>query len=166
MIVCETPRLSLRHLCADDAAFILELLNEPEFIENIGDRRVRTLEEARGYILTGPVASYARLGFGLYAVELRECRSAVGICGLLKRECLEDVDVGFALLRRYRRRGYAFEAASAVMQYGRQSLGLNRIVAITSPDNEASISLLGRLGLKFDRMIRLPDQTRDSRLFS
>jgi len=166
MIVCETPRLSLRHLCADDAAFILELLNEPEFIENIGDRRVQTLEEARGYILTGPVASYARLGFGLYAVELRECRSAVGICGLLKRECLEDVDVGFALLRRYRRRGYAFEAASAVMQYGRQSLGLNRIVAITSPDNEASISLLGRLGLKFDRMIRLPDQTRDSRLFS
>jgi len=166
MIICETPRLRLRRLTLEDGEFILELLNEPDFIRNIGDRQVRTLEDARRYILNGPIASYELWGFGLYLVELREKTLAAGICGLLKRDHLEDVDVGFALLERFRGSGYAFEAAAAVLRFGRETLGLRRIVAITAPDNHSSGKLLGRLGLKFERMIRLPEQTHDTRLFT
>jgi len=165
MIVCETPRLRLRHLTQHDAAFILELLNEPDFIRNIGDRNVRTLDDARRYIRTGPVSGYEQSGFGLYLVELREA-APIGICGLLKRDYLADVDVGFALLAAFRGRGYAFEAAEAVLRYGRQVLGIGRIVAMTAPDNHASIKLLGKLGLDFERMIQAPDQDRQTRLFT
>jgi ribosomal-protein-alanine N-acetyltransferase len=166
MIVCETPRLRLRHLNGEDAAFVLELLNEPDFIRNIGDREVRTLDDARRYIQLGPVASYSQHGFGLFLVELRDCGVPIGICGLLKRDYLADVDVGFALRESFRGKGYAFEAASAVLHLGQQVLGLSRIVAITSPDNHASMSLLRRLGLEFERTIRIPDQSRDTQLFT
>jgi RimJ/RimL family protein N-acetyltransferase len=166
MIVCETPRLRLRHLSTNDAAFILELLNEPEFIRNIGDREVRTLEEARRYIQSGPITGYASTGFGLYLVELREAATAIGVCGLLKRDYLDDVDVGFALLAAFRNRGYAFEAADAVMRHGRQVLGLGRIVAMTAPHNQASMKLLRRLGLEFERTIHIPEVGRDTSLFT
>jgi len=166
MIVCETPRLRLRYLSPDDAAFIVELLNQPEFIRNIGDREVRSLEDARRYIRSGTVTGYEQLGFGLYLVELQDGAIPIGICGLLKRDYLDDVDVGFALSERFRNRGYAFEAACAVMRYGQQVLGLGRIVAITSPDNHASIKLLRRLGLEFERNIRVPEVARDTSLFT
>ena len=166
MIVCETPRLRLRHLNDADAAFILELLNEPDFIRNIGDREVRTLDDARRYIQHGPVASYNQHGFGLWLVELQNTAAPIGICGLLKRDYLNDVDVGFALRESFRGKGYAFEAASAVMQLGKRVLGLERIVAITSPDNHASMSVLRKLGLEFERTVRIPDQSRDTRLFT
>jgi RimJ/RimL family protein N-acetyltransferase len=166
VIVCETLRLRLRHLSPTDAPFILELLNEPDFIRNIGDRGVRTLDDARRYILEGPVASYERLGFGLYLTELKDSAVPIGICGLLKRDYLEDVDVGFALLACYRGAGFALEAASAVIRFGKETLELERIVAITSPDNDASIKVLRRLGLEFERMIRGPQQSRDTRLFT
>ncbi len=118
MKILETERLVLRRLTAGDAAFILELLNEPAFLENIGDRGARTLADARRYIARGPVASYRKFGFGLYLVELKDSGTPVGICGLLKRESLEDVDIGFAFLRRYWSQGYARESAAAVMHYG------------------------------------------------
>jgi len=165
MIVRETLRLRLRHLIRDDAPFILELLNEPEFIRNIGDRNVRTLEDARRYIRTDTVSGYEKSGYGLYLVELKEDGRPIGVCGLLKRDYLEDVDVGFALRDGFRGLGLAFEAAAAVMRHAREDLGIARIVAITSPDNHASIKLLGKLGLEFERMIRAPDQDRDTRLF-
>src|SRR5258708_19956700 len=116
MIVCETPRLRLRHVTDGDAGFVLELLNEPEFIRNIGDRQVRTLDAARRYIQLGPVASYSQHGFGLFLVELRDCGVPIGICGLLKRDYLADVDVGFALGESVRRKAYAFADARAVAQ--------------------------------------------------
>jgi RimJ/RimL family protein N-acetyltransferase len=166
MIVCETLRLRLRHLIPHDAAFILELLNEPEFIRNIGDREVRTLEDARRYIRSGTVTGYEKSGFGLYLVELREDGTPIGVCGLLKRDYLQDVDVGFALRETFRNRGYAFEAACAVMRHGQQVLGLGRIVAITAPDNHASIKLLRRLGLEFERNIQVPDVARETSLFT
>ncbi|MBS0420553.1 MAG: GNAT family N-acetyltransferase [Proteobacteria bacterium] len=166
MIVCESARLRLRHLIDADAPFILELLNEPDFIRNIGDRQVRTLEDARNYIQHGPVVSYGQHGFGLFLVELRDNGAPIGICGLLKREYLDDIDVGFALRESYRGKGYAFEAASAAMRHGQEDLGIRRIVAITSPDNHASAKVLRKLGLEFERTIRLPDQLRDTRLFT
>ena len=166
MIVCESARLRLRQLLDTDAPFILELLNEPDFIRNIGDRRIRTLEDARSYIQHGPMVSYSQHGFGLFLVELRENAAPIGICGLLKRDYLDDIDVGFALRESYRGRGYAFEAAAAVMRHGREDLGINRIVAITSPDNDASMKVLRKLGLEFERTLRIPDQARETRLFT
>jgi RimJ/RimL family protein N-acetyltransferase len=164
--VLETERLILRWMSTGDAGFILELLNEPSWLRFIGDRGVRTVEDARDYILNGPVAMYARLGFGLYLVELKEDGSPIGICGLIKRDFLDDVDIGFAFLPRYWGQGYAYEAASAVLAYGQGVLGLKRIVAITTPDNDRSARLLEKLGLRFERVVRYPDDSQDVRLFA
>jgi len=165
LTILETERLSLRRLTTDDAQFILELLNQPSFLRYIGDKGVRNSEDAIQYIQTGPVASYDRFGFGLYLVELKESGTPIGMCGLLKRETLADVDVGFAFLPDYWSRGYAFEAAAAVMAYGREVLGLRRIVAITSLDNAASIKLLEKIGLRFERLIKLTEDQPEVRLF-
>ena len=163
VMVLETERLFLRHLTPDDDTFILELLNEPGFLENIGDRQVRTLEEARRYVADGPAASYAQHGFGLWWVGLKATAEPVGICGLIKRDVLDHPDIGYAFLARFSGQGFASEAGAAVLAYGRNALGLTRIVAITKPDNDGSIRLLEKIGLKFDGMVTLPDHGGDSR---
>jgi ribosomal-protein-alanine N-acetyltransferase len=172
MSVIQTARMSLRQLGFGDAEFILELLNEPSFIRNIGDKGVRTLADARDYILQGPMDSYARNGFGLYAACLRggalddaAAGTPVGICGLVKREGLNDPDVGFAFLSRYWSNGYARESAAAVLAHARGALHLHRIVAITSPENTQSIAVLEKIGLKFERTIRLVDHGPELNLF-
>lgn len=165
MRVLETERLVLRRLTSDDAAFIFKLLNEPSFLRNIGDKGVRTRADAVAYIQNGPVASYEHFGFGLYLVELREAEIPIGICGLLKRETLTDVDVGFAFLPAFWSKGYALEAASAVMEYGRNVLGIGRIVAITAPENESSIRLLEKMGLKFERQMVLSEGAPEIKLY-
>ena len=162
----ETERLILRRLNVDDAAFILTLLNEPSFLRYIGDKKVRDLDGARQYILNGPVASYDRNGFGLCLVELKESHTPIGICGLLKRDELPDPDIGFALLPDFWNKGFAFEAANAVLQDGRERLSIEHILAITSLDNEASINLLERLGFKFDKVIKLSADGEQVRLFT
>ena len=164
--VLSTPRLKLRHLSIQDAAFILELLNEKPFLENIGDRGVRTLADAKTYLTNGPIASYEKFGFGLYAVERKESAEPIGICGLLKREYLDDVDLGFAFLQKFWGQGYALESAEAVMQYARVSLGLKRIVATIKPHNRDSEELLKKLGFCFEKMIQTPQSDAESRLFS
>jgi RimJ/RimL family protein N-acetyltransferase len=164
--IIETERLNLRRMTADDAEFILELLNEPSFIRNIGNKGVRTIADARLYILNGPVASYERFGFGLYLVELKESGAPVGICGLIKRESLADVDVGFAFLPSFWSKGYAFESASAVKAHALETLHLPRIVAITNPNNEGSIRVLEKIGLKFERMVRMSDDEPEIKLYS
>lgn len=166
MAILETDRLVLRQLTADDAGFMLGLLNQPSFIRFIGDRGVRTTDDARDYIRAGPAKSYELNGFGMYLVELKETALPIGICGLLKRETLDDVDVGFAFLPAYWSRGYALESARAVLSYGKDVLGLKRVVAITSVDNGSSIKLLEKLGLRFERMIRMSDDGSELRLFA
>jgi ribosomal-protein-alanine N-acetyltransferase len=150
----------------DDAEFIVELLNDASFLRFIGDKGVRTADDARRYILTGPMDSYERNGFGLWLVELKGTNTPVGMCGLLKRETLTDVDIGFAFLPRYRSHGYAFESAAAVMAYGRNVLGLRRVVAITNEDNAGSIRVLEKIGMRFDRMIRLSEDGPEIRLLA
>jgi RimJ/RimL family protein N-acetyltransferase len=164
MIVIRTERLLLRQLEVQDAEFILELLNEAQFLRFLGDKGVRTLEDARAYILEGPRDSYGRNGFGLYATCLLDGTPA-GICGLVKRDGLVDVDVGFAFLARHCAQGYAVESASAVLAHARQALQLQRIVAIASPENFGSIAVLERIGLKFERMIRLAENSPELKLF-
>ena len=156
-IVLRTERLTLRHMAATDAAFMLDLLNDEAWIRFIGDRGVRTLDQARNYILKGPVEMVERLGFGFYVVELKETGCPVGVCGLAKRDFLDDVDVGYAFAAPYRGQGYAFEAASAVMAHARDDIGLTRIVATVRPDNAASITLLEKLGLRFERVLDRPE---------
>jgi len=164
MIMLQTERLTLRELTGDDAPFILELLNEEGFLRYIGDKGVRDLDDARDYIAEGPVDSYGRNGFGLYASCLKGM--AIGICGLVRRDTLPDPDLGFAFLSRYGSQGYAVESAKAVLEFGRDRLKLPRIVAITSPDNTRSIAVLEKVGLKFDRCLTLSEGAAPVRLFT
>ena len=155
MEVAQTERLLLRWLDPGDSAFILELVNDPSWMRYIGDKGVKTIQDAKRYIENGPVEMYQRLGFGLYMVELKENGAPIGICGLIKRDALPDVNLGFAFLPRFWGNGYAFESASAVMSYGRGALGLSRIVAILSQDNDRSAKLLEKLGFRFDGTVSL-----------
>ena len=167
MFTLETERLTLRHLAPEtDAEFILRLLNEPSFLQYIGDKSVRSLDDARGYIRNGPAKSYEENGFGLYRVSLKQDGSAIGICGLIKRDTLPEPDIGFAFLPEYWNKGYAHESASEVMRYARDVLRLDRVLAITSPDNEASARLLEKIGLRFQRLIRLSEDADEVKLFS
>jgi len=166
MTIAVTERLRLRQLGESDAPFILELVNDPAWLRYIGDRGVRNHDEARNYILKGPVASYAKHGFGLWLVELKTGAVPIGLCGLLRRDTLPDVDIGFAFLPAFRGQGYASEAGRATLTHGRTKLGLKRIVAVTMPANEGSIRTLVKLGLRFERMIRLTADAEELQLFA
>lgn len=159
-------RLTLRPFKLDDAPFILELLNDPDWLRYIGDRGVRTLDDARAYLQNGPLASYARHGFGLLMVELKDGAIPIGMCGLIKRAELDDVDLGFAFLPEFRGKGYASEAGAAVMAHARDSLGLKRVVAITTQDNAGSIKVLRKLGFRFERLIAWPGEELELNLFA
>ncbi len=153
--VVETQRLVLCWLGEGDAEFILELLNDPSWRQYIGDKGVHTIADAQNYIRKGPVEMYVQRGFGLYLVQTKADAQSIGICGLIKRDGLEDVDLGFAFLPRFWGRQYAFEAAAAVLAHARDALGMSRIVAITTSANTRSINLLGRLGFRYERNVRL-----------
>lgn len=157
--ILETERLILREVEHGDAEFILDLLNQHTFKRYIGDRGVRTLEQAENYIRTRFTNSYRDHGFGLYLMELASGATPIGLCGFVKRDTLPDPDIGFALLPRYERQGYAFEAATAMMVYGREKLSLRKVLAITTIDNESSGRLLGKIGLAFDGEIELGGET-------
>lgn len=142
MPILQTRRLVLRKLTLDDAPFILELLNEPAFIRFIGNRGVRDIASAQDYLTKGPLASYARHGFGLWLAQKIDSQESIGLCGLLKRETLPDVDIGYAFLARFRSQGFAFESASAVKEHAIHSLGLKRLLGVTDQDNSMSIKVL------------------------
>jgi len=162
--VLETARLALREFDAHDAEFVLRLVNEPSFLRYIGDRGVRTLDDACKYIADGPVAGYARDGHGLMRVERKSDGASLGMCGLLKRDALPEPDIGFSFFPEYWSQGYALEAASAVMRHARDTLAIGRILAITTRDNASSMRLLDKLGFRFERMIALG--TEELRLFA
>jgi ribosomal-protein-alanine N-acetyltransferase len=165
--VIETERLNLREMSDADAPFMLELLNDPDFIRFIADRGVRTNEEAARYIEARFVASYRQHGFGLWLVETKDGREAAGMCGLLKRgEPVPGVEVGYAFLPKFRGRGYAYEAAAASARYAREVLGLPSLYAVVNPDNDASIRVIEKLGLTYERPVRLAGEESDISLFA
>lgn len=166
MKVLDTERLVLRRVTLDDAEFILELVNEPAFHQNIGDRGVRTLEDARAYVETRYLAPYAADGFGMYLMESKASGEPIGTCGLVDRPGLEGIDIGFALHSAFWSRGYAVEAAAAVLEYARSSLGIQRVVAITNPDNLGSQAVLRKIGLGYERMVRLDEDGPEIQLYS
>lgn len=161
-----TDRLVVRRMTVADAGFMLGLLNDASWLRFIGDRGVRTLDEARNYIQEGPVAMYDRLGYGFCIVETRASGEAIGICGLAKRDYLDSADIGFALLPQHCGLGYAHEAAAAVLRFATHELGLQRVVATTRVDNVASQKLLEKLGLRFERLIPHPDGDRELKLYA
>jgi len=165
MSVIETARLRLREMRDHDASFILEVLTDPDFIANVGDRGVHNLAGARRYISDGPAASYVRHGFGLYLVERLTDSAPLGICGLLRRESHPGVEIGFAFVPRARGCGYALEAARVTLAFAQHTLGLTRIVAVTAPDNYPSIRILESIGLRFERLVRFTPDGGERRLF-
>jgi RimJ/RimL family protein N-acetyltransferase len=165
--IIETERLFLREMSAEtDAEFVVELINEPAWIQNIGDRGIRTVEEAQNYISNSFVKSYEQNNFGLWLVGLKETGEAIGICGLIKRDTLEDVDIGFAFLQKFWSKGYAVESAEAVMDLARDKFELKRIVAITIPSNQGSINVLEKIGLRFEKMIKMTTDAEELMLFA
>ncbi|MDB5229917.1 MAG: hypothetical protein JWN76_722 [Chitinophagaceae bacterium] len=148
--IFETDRLILREFNLDDTAFIIELLNSEGWIKYIGDRNVKKEEQAKNYLINGPLKSYQANGFGLWLVALKENLSPIGMCGLVKRENLENIDIGFAFLSSYSGQGYALESAKATLHFALEILKQDRIVAITLPGNLSSIRLLEKCGLKFE----------------
>ena len=166
MTLLRTDRLILRRVTSADALFIRSLVNDPDWLRYIGDRGVRTLEDARVYVRNGPARMYETYGFGLYAVERRSDGAVMGLCGLIKRDTLPDFDLGFAFLPAHRGQGYAREAAAMVLAEARDAFGLSRVLAITSLDNERSMALLERLGFRFERVIRLTPEDPGTRLYA
>lgn len=156
--ILETERLILREIVESDSEFILDLLNQPSFIKHIGDRNVRTVDDAKDFIENRYRASYAEHGFGLYTVELKKNNVPIGICGFVRRDTLPEADIGFAFLPQFERKGYALESATAIMEYGRETLKLKRVLAITSIDNESSGRLLEKLGFEFEGLIKSGDE--------
>jgi ribosomal-protein-alanine N-acetyltransferase len=161
----ETRRLSLRRLEFSDAEFLVGLLNQPSFLANIGDRGVRNIEDAHRYLREGPMAMYERFGFGLWHVSRRADGAAMGMCGLLRRDFLPDVDIGYALLPEYWRQGFAFEAAHATLTHAARRFGLQRVIAVVSEGNEGSIRVIEKLGMKFERMVSMRPNEPDVRLY-
>jgi RimJ/RimL family protein N-acetyltransferase len=164
--IIETERLNILLLSLNDEEFILRLLNDPDWIKYIGDRKINNHEDARNYILLNIISSYEKHGFGLFLVKEKQNDISIGICGLLKRDYLDDVDIGFAFLPEYRGKGYAYESASAVINYGKESFGINKILAITQSNNLSSIKMLKKLGLEYIKNIKLPEEEKELRLFS
>jgi RimJ/RimL family protein N-acetyltransferase len=141
-------------------------VNDPAWLEHIGDRNVRTLEDARAYLRRGAMNMYERFGFGMYVMVLRDTGEAVGTCGLIRREGLEDVDIGFAMLPMHRRKGLALEATRAVLRYATVSLGMDRVVAIVSEANHRSIRILEAIGMRFERKVRIPGDDEEVPLYA
>ena len=160
-MILSTARLTLRLFTLADAPFILELVNQPSWLRNIGDRNVHSLEDAVGYITKGPMASYAEHGFGLWCAERSSDRIPIGMCGLLQRSYLDLPDIGFSYLERHQGQGYGKEAAAATLAYAHTTLGVPRIAAVIDPANTPSIRIVEGLGLRYVRPILMPGDTKE-----
>jgi RimJ/RimL family protein N-acetyltransferase len=167
-MLIQTPRLALRQFTLNDtdAAFFMGLVNDKDWLAYIGDRNVHTVSAARDYLEKFYLPKYVKDGFGFYLVELKADKTAIGMCGLIKREGLSDADIGFAYMPAYRGQGYALEAAQATLAYARDSLFMRRVVAIATPSNAPSIKLLQALGLVFEGSTTLPKSDEHLSLYA
>jgi RimJ/RimL family protein N-acetyltransferase len=161
MAIITTERLVISEFTLEDVDFIIELLNSPGWLQYIGDRGVKTVDDAIAYLTNGPMKSYAEQGLGLWRVSLRDDGTHIGMCGLLQRAYLAHMDIGFAQLPRYGRMGYAYEAADAVLHYAAETLALPVVAAIVTPGNAASVRLLGKLGFVEKGLMAIPGSDDD-----
>lgn len=163
--IITADRLSLRRLALSDVEFVIELVNDPDWLRNIGDKQVHCVADAERYLTNGPMALYAKHGVGLWAVVLQGASEPMGMCGLVKRDALEDFDLGFAFLPAYRGQGFALEAARGVLGFVRDELKLKRLAAIVNPDNTSSVKLLEKLGFERTGEMRMPGEAKSVDLF-
>ena len=163
--ILETERLQLRWMTLDDAPMMFAVWNDPAFLRFVGDRGIRSLEEAEASMRDGPVHLYAEYGYGPFRVSRRDDGADMGVCGLYRRDGLDEPDIGFAFLPEFRGQGYGYEASVAVLDHARDELKLPRVTAIVSPSNDASIALLEKLGMRYDKMMRLPGDDEDVSLY-
>jgi [ribosomal protein S5]-alanine N-acetyltransferase len=166
MTLIDTNRLAIRYITEEDFHFIFRLLNEPSWIKYIGDKGIKTEDDAKNYIHTGPLQMYKDFGLGLLLVTLKENAVPIGLCGLIKRPSLENIDLGYAFLPEYTGKGYAFEATKAVIQFGKEQLSIDKIVAITTIDNLNSEKVLLKLGFSFDSLIKENNDSEELKLFT
>jgi ribosomal-protein-alanine N-acetyltransferase len=166
MYIIKTERLQLRNFSNNDAEFIKKLLNEPSFIQNIGDRNIRTIEDAKEYIASRLTASYVKNGHGLYMVELKNSNTPIGMCGLVKRDTLPCADVGFAFLPEYWSKGYAVESSIGVLNYAKNNLKMKRVLGIALPSNKPSVKVLEKIGLKYTETKKFPDDEAELAVYS
>jgi ribosomal-protein-alanine N-acetyltransferase len=163
--IITSKRVTLRELTLGDAPFIIELVNDPDWLKYIGDKNVRSIADAERYLTNGPMSLYEKHSVGLWAVELRESREPIGMCGLVKRDALEDFDLGFAFLPKHRGLGYAYEASQGVLKYVNDVMKLKRLAAIVNRENAPSSSLLKKLGFEFQGEMQLPGETKSVDLY-
>jgi RimJ/RimL family protein N-acetyltransferase len=155
MIIAETHRLLISKLSLDDGPFFLELVNTPNWLKYIGDRNLKTVEDAKTYLKNGTLKSYNNFGFGFYKLQLKEENNkTIGTCGLIKRDALECVDLGFAMLPNYERKGFGYESSVAILKLAKEQFKLHKVAAITLPENTSSIKLLEKLGLSYEKTIK------------
>ena len=166
MHLFHTPRLTVRWLRESDALFALDLLTEPAWLRHIGDRGVQTVDDARHYLHTGPMASYAAYGHGLYHVALNETNEPIGICGILVRDGLDHPDLGYALLEQHHGHGYATEAARATLDHAHRDLAMDTVVAITTEANVASQRVLEKIGMRREGTVLLAGDDSASLLYT
>ncbi|MCB0444149.1 MAG: GNAT family N-acetyltransferase [Gelidibacter sp.] len=165
--IAETKRLIIAKMTLNDASFMLKLLNTPHWIKYIGDRNIKTIDEAKTYLKNGVLKSYAELGFGFYKLMLKEENNkTIGTCGLIKREQLDGIDIGFALLPDYEGKGFGYESSLEIMAFAEHTLQLKRILAITNPINSNSIKLLEKLGLTYQKRVKPFDDNEELLLFA
>lgn len=160
-----TDRLLIRKFNLDDADFIYQLLNSDTWIKYIGNRNIKNIEDARNYIVNSPLYFYQKFGFGPYLVALKDTLEPIGMCSLIKRDTLEEVDLGFAFKDSSIGKGYAYEASKAVIEFSEKTLALKKLVAITLPDNTASITLLEKLDFRYQKRIQFTNETEELMLF-
>jgi len=165
-MVCKTENLLLREFSASDAAFTLQLLNSKGWLDYIGNKGVHTIEDAKTYLTSGPISNYKKLGFGLYLVELNDNNTPIGMCGLLKREALPNVDIGFAFLPEYMKKGYAREAVKAILDHIHKNLKIKIVLAITQENNQRCIKLLNALGFAYQKNVKLSNDEQELLLYS
>ncbi len=156
-IILETERLKLREFTLDDDEFIFKLLNQESWIRNIGCFGIDSLKEAEEYLKNGPIESYQKHGFGLWAIQLKETEEPIGMCGLIKRDWLSSIDIGFALIEKYEGKGFTSEAAQATLHYAENRLNVDSVLAITGNTNEKSIRLLKKMGLRKEKDVQTPN---------
>lgn len=166
MFELETERLSMRWLTLEDADLMLAVWNDPAFFQYVGDRGIRTVEQAEETLLSGAFKLYENHSYGPFRLALKADDVAIGTCGLFRREGYDDPDIGWSVLPEFGRQGYAYEAASAVLEYAQSELGLARVTAFVSPENLPSIGLAEKIGLQYERMARLVGEDEDVCLYS
>ena len=166
MLIAESERLIIKHLTEEDAAFILDIYNTEGFLQYIGDRNIRSLQDAKQFLIDSPLKMYREKGISLYRVDLKETNTPIGLSGLIKRDTLQEIDLGYAFLPAYFGKGYALESANLVLDYAKNTLGLERVLAITQADNKSSIALLKKLGMKYNGPHLLEDDDADIDLYS